>query len=164
MKMIHRSSNYSGIFCMSKVGSNDKPPFIVGVYESGDHIGIPYLKIYNSQKYSTATKVTRLSLIDGSRIVHKNTDGCEEWDDITNKTLKSLNDFLKKPSRQYRGYSNWQVMIYLWNYEIGIIAPAPEDRFNTDIEAFFAGYYDTEMNLGNSNYMPSNSEQPDFAK
>lgn len=158
-----KNSDVSYIYCMSKVGTSEKPPFIVGVYESGDHIGIPYLKIYNSQKYSTATKVTRLSLRDGSRIVHKNTDGCIEWDDINNKTLKALDTFLQKRSRQFSEYTNWQVMIYLWNYETGFIKPSPENKYNTDIDAFFDGYYDTEENMNNPNYMSSDSKQPTFS-
>lgn len=160
MKILIRQDYIS---CMSKVGTSERPSFLVGVYEDGSHIGEPYLKIYNSNKYSSATHVTRLSLRDGHRIIHKNVDGRLEWD-IDNKTLKALEVFLSKKSRQFSDYINWQVMIFLWNYEISLITPSPEELYDSDIDAFFKGYYDTEKNLTNSNYMKSDSEIPSFTK
>ena len=156
-------SNMAYISCMSKLGECDKPSFMVGVYEDGSHVGCPYLKIYNNAKYPKSTKVTRLSLVDGSRLIHKNIDGRDEWD-IDNRTLKALDNFLQASSRKYAGYSNWQVLMYLWNYETSIISSAPDDMYDTDIEAFVDGYYDTEDNLNNPNYMPSTAEKPKFAK
>ena len=160
MKILIRQDYIS---CMSKVGTSEKPSFLVGVYEDGSHIGEPYLKIYNSSKYSSSTHVTRLSMRDGHRIIHKNVDGRLEWD-IDKKTLKALEAFLEKKSRQFVGYTNWQAMIYLWNYEPSTITPAPEDVYDSDIEAFYDGYYDTEENSSNPNYMRSDSEIPSFAK
>lgn len=151
------------ISCMAKVGSSQKPPFMFCVYEDGSHIGEPYLKIYDSSKYSSSKRVTRLSLIDGRRIIHRNLDGREEWN-IDNGTLKALNDYLKKNSKQYPNYTNWQVLIYMWNYETSFIAEFDDDKYDSYIDAFFDGYYDTEDNLSNPNYMKSDSEQPDFRK
>ena len=151
------------ISCMSKVGHSEKPAFMVGVYESGSHVGEPYLKIYDSARHSSAERVTRLSLRDGHRIIHANLDGKSEWN-IDSKTLKALEAFLDKQSRNYAGYTNWQVLLFLWNYETSIIASAPDDLYDTDIEAFVSGYYDTEENINNPSYMPSYSVRPQFSK
>ena len=152
------------ISCMSRVGNSEKPPFMVGVYESGAYIGEPYLKIYSHFDYPKAEYVTRLSMRDGHRIVHKNRDRKKEWKDIDNRTLKALEVFLDKPSRNIKGYTNWQVLMYLWNYETSIISNAPEDLYDTNIEAFIDGYYDTEENLKNPNYIASYSVRPGFQK
>ena len=156
------ASDRTYISCMSKLGDNEKPAFMVGVYEDGSHIGEPYLKIYNNPRYSKSTHVTRLSLLDGHRIIHDNFDGREEWN-IDNKTLKALDAFLSKPSRKFAEYSNWQVLLYLWNYETSIIVSAPDDLYDTDIDAYIDGYYDTEENLQNPNYMPSFADKPLFS-
>lgn len=152
------------ISCMSKVGGSEKPDFMVGVFEEGSHIEEPYLKIYDNHIYGKTKRVTRLSLLDGHRIVHKNFDGREEWKDINNRVLKGLDNFLEQPSRNYAGYTNWEVLIYLWNYETSIITPAPSDRYVTDIEAYFDGYYDTPENLRNPAYMVSTAKKPIFRK
>lgn len=155
-------STESYISCMSKLGDSDKPAFMVGVYEDGSHVGEPYLKIYNNPRYTKSTMVTRLSLIDGHRIIHKNYDGRQEWD-IDNKTLKSLDIFLEKPSNQDTEYSNWQALLYLWNVETSIICGSTPKPYRSMLAAFVAGYYDTEENLSDPNYMPSYAEKPIFA-
>lgn len=162
-RLIRATTNQEYISCMSKLGENEKPAFMVGVYEDGSHIGEPYLKIYDNPRYSKSEYVTRLSLKDGHRIIHDNYDGRKEWN-IDNKTLKALDTFLAKPSRRFIGYTNWQVLLYLWNYETSIIISAPDDLYDTDIDAFADGYYDTEDNLKNPNYMPSYAAQPSFLK
>lgn len=162
-RYIRKTDMKTYISCMSKVGESEKPAFMVGVYEDGSHIGEPYLKIYDNPRYQKSEQVTRLSLLDGHRIIHENYDGRKEWD-IDNKTLKALDTFLRKPSRKYANCTNWQLLLYLWNYETSIIGNSPEELYDTDIDAFLDGYYDVEENIKNPTYMKSTAKQPTFSK
>lgn len=164
MKIYVRSDGADYISCMATMPGNIKPTFVIGAYESGAYQGEPYLKIYDAQSVSKADHVTRLSLWDGHRIRHRNDDGKQEWEDINNSILRGLNRYLDKPSSMFDGYSNWQTLIYLWNSEVGFFTGVPPKKYRTFINAFFNGYYDTDENLRNSNYMPSTSERPDFRK
>ena len=150
------------ISCMSKLGSSNRPAFMVGVYEDGSHVGEPYLKIYNNPIYSKSKEVTRLSLLDGHRIIHKNCDGRKEWN-IDNSTLRALDSFLKQPSSLNSKYTNWQALLYLWNYETSIICDPTPAPYDSMLSAFVAGYFDTPENLNNSTYMKSDAKQPQFS-
>lgn len=161
VRWIKGSKSY--ISCMSKLGESEKPAFMVGVYEDGSHIGEPYLKIYDNPRYQKSERVTRLSLIDGHRIIHDNFDGRDEWN-IDNKTLKALERFLSAASDTYENCTNWQVLMYLWNYETSILGGSVPKPYKTLIRAYLAGCYDTEQNLANPNYMPSTAVQPKFSK
>ena len=147
---------------MAKIGQSDTPAFMVAVCENEDHIGEPHLKIYNNVTFLSATHVTRLSLRDGHRIICENHDCKQEWN-IDNETLKALNRFLDEKSRNYKGYTNWQALMFQWNWESSIISGELDDKYDTYIEAFIDGCYDTETNLSNPNYVSSDSKRPDFA-
>lgn len=66
----------------------------------------PYIKIYNTSSYKTASKIARVSLKTGEYIEHKNLNGKENW--ILNskekkKIGKILND--KSTSKKYNNLS-----------------------------------------------------------
>lgn len=153
------SENYrEPIESMSQIGRNgseDKSEYCVYVNPDQSRTGDPYLKYYNARSYSKADKVIRLGMKKFEIIHHS--DGLRFWD-VTRKELKTLDNFLSGRSKIFSPYTNWQVALYLWNYESDLFTDIP-DKYNTIIEAFFDGYFDTEENLNKPNYLPSFQKQ-----
>ncbi len=160
-KFTVRPSNLQDdIFCMAKIGSSEKPSFCVWVNPDPGRVGDPYLKYYNAQNYTKAESVIRLGLKETKFIYHN--DGKQSWK-VTKKELKQLDDFLSKKSRKFVGVTNWQVTIYHWNYEYGLIDEDFPDKYASMIDAFVDGYFDTKENLSEPSYVPSNQKQPEYA-
>ena len=76
---------------------------------------------------------------------------------------QALDKFMSRKSRKYSGYTNRQAAIYDWNYEYGFISQSPETLYDSDIDAFFDGYYDTKDNLSEPSYIPSNQTRIVYA-
>lgn len=144
------------IFCMAKIGHSTKPAFCVCVNPDAGRVGDPYLKYYNAQNCSKAKSVIRLGLKEPKLIHHK--DGKLDWD-VNKKELKQLDTFLSSNSKTYRGYTNWQVTIYHWNYEYGLLDEDYPEEYNSLIDAYFNGYYDTPDNISEPSYIPSYQKQ-----
>ena len=148
------------IFCMAKIGSSIKPAFCVWVNPDSGRVGDPYLKYYNAQNYTEAESVIRLGLKEAKLIYHN--DDKKRWK-VTKEQLKQLDTFLSSKSAEYRRYTNWQTTIYHWNYEYGFLDSEYPDRYDTIIDAYMDGYFDTNDNLSNPSYIPSYQKQPSYA-
>ena len=147
------------IECMSTIGTNQDPLFTVVVNPDSNRSGDAYLKLCNGKNFLASTEVVRLSL-KSLELIKPHHDGKKEWV-INNKYIKKLKEFLSKPSRVSKGYSNWQYLIYSWNYEYGFLEGTTEG-YDTLIDAFFDGYYDTEENLADPSYVPSYQQMPNW--
>lgn len=141
------------VYSMAQIGRNENPEFCVWVNPDQGRTRDPYFKMYNAQRYTAATKSIRIGILEPKLIYHS--DGKQVWH-VTKSDLKELDKFMSRKSRKYSGYTNWQATIYNWNYEYGFISPSPETLYDSDIDAFFDGYYDTRDNLSEPSYIPSN--------
>lgn len=154
------SPHHEPVYSMAQIGKNENPIFCIWVNPDQGRNGDPYFKMYDAQKYSSAKHSIRIGLKEPKLIYHA--DGKKFWN-VTKSDLKALDRFMSKKSRKYAGFTNWQATIFDWNYEYGCIEPSPEDEFNSDIEAFFSGYYDTNENLHKPSYIPSTQRQICYA-
>ena len=148
------------IFCMVKIGSSMRPAFCVWVAPDPGRAGDPYLKYYDAQNYTQAGSVVRLGLKEAKFIFHHG--GKKHWK-VTKEDLQQLDRFLSAKSAEYRRYTNWQTTIYHWNYEYGFLAPEYPDSYDTLIDAYMDGYFDTKDDLSDPAYIPSDQEQPSYA-
>lgn len=144
------------IYSMAQIGQNEKPSFCIWVNPDQGRNGNPYFKMFDAQRYTSAEKSIRIGLLEPKLIFHA--DGKKIWN-VTKSDLKELDRFMSKKSRKYAGYTNWQATIYDWNYEYGYIQPSPEDMYDSDIDAFFDGFYDTKENLSKPSYIPHTQRQ-----
>lgn len=163
-KITVRPSSYKEpIMSMAQIGRSrdtDKIGFCVYVNPDSGRKGNPYFKFYNAGGYNKADKIVRLGIKRFEVIKHS--DGFKFWD-VTKRELKVLDIFLSRKSKDYPKYTNWEVTLYQWNKEALFITDAP-DEYDSNIDAFFAGYYDTEENLSEPSYIPSTQEQILYAE
>lgn len=149
------------IECMATIGKSVDDNFCVTVNPDQKRSGVCYLKYFNSSSYTSADKVIRVSLLEPRVIFHKNRDGKKTWR-INSKDKKNLVEFLKRNSKDWVGTDNWHSVLYHWNNELGLIDDVVPEEFNSAIEAFVAGYFDTKENLSHPSYVPSYLEMPDY--
>jgi hypothetical protein len=154
-----KSTRYSTeITSMATVGKSDgdKPHFMVQVNPDPKRVGDPYLKYYDANNYRKADRVIRLGLKDLKAFDHSNERGIKQWN-VSKDDLRVLDAFLNEKNKDFPAYTNWQVALYHWNNEYGFISNT--DEYSTNIEAFIAGYYDTDENIAEPSYVPSTQEQ-----
>ncbi|MCM1226143.1 MAG: hypothetical protein NC320_01800 [Clostridium sp.] len=159
---VYPSDYKEPIMSMAQIGrSRDTDKFGYCVYVNPDsgRKGNPYFKFYNASGYNKADKVIRLGIKKFEVIKHS--DGFKFWD-ISKQEAKALDSFLSRKSKMYSQYTNWELMIFLWNVEALFITDAP-DEYESNIEAFFDGFYDTKENLAEPSYVPSYQERIVYA-
>ncbi len=91
--------------------------------------GNPYFKVVNHNSFDKATKIARISFLDLKYIIHKNTDGKENW--ILNiKEKKQLVKLFNQKStnifRNGKRMSNWEKAIAQYNLENRLIGDVEE--------------------------------------
>ena len=166
-KLIKESENVSygeNIFTMTTVGRSQNPNFCVAVNPSTTRLGECYLKYYNKANYFKATKLARLNLRKPEKVYHRNNrESLEEWN-LNSHDRKALCDFLDSVSTKFKAVdvTYWQLVLFNWNNEWGFLESDFPDSFNSDVEAFIGGWFDTKENLANPSYMPSYSVRPDY--
>lgn len=153
------------IFGMATVGRHEKPNFLIAVNPDANRAGICYFKYYDSNEYSSAEHVTRLNFRKPEKVKHQNHDGKTEWQ-LNAKDRKDLCNYLDELSDEIRyvAVTNWQVALYHWNHEYGLINESYPDEYKSRIEAFISGFYDTDENVHNPSYVASTLERPDYRK
>lgn len=114
--------------------------------------GIPYFKFYDDSDFTKAERVIRILFTEPDYVVHK--DSKKLWK-LNMKDKKLLISVLKKESKRYKGYTNWQVAMYDWNYEY------LEEMIS--IDEYFNGEYDEEYK-NTVGYIPSTLKMPDYTK
>lgn len=124
----------------------------VAVNPDSKRKGIPYFKFYNSSDFNNADSVIRILFTKPDYVYHK--DSKKLWK-LDTKDKRLLVSVLKKESVRYKGYTNWQVAMYDWNYEY------LEEMIS--IEEYFNGEYD-EQYKNVIGYIPSNLKMPDYTK
>lgn len=151
------------IFAMATIGRHTKPNFTIAVNPDIHRIGECYLKYYNSDSYEKATRVARISLLGPYTIIHKNKDDKKNWK-LDHDDKNQLDKYLREKSRQagFLGATNWDMTLYHWNDEFGFLSEDYSKDYDSDIEAFLSGFYDTKENCRNRSYMPSYSIQPNY--
>ena len=132
-----------------------KGNILIAVNPERDRLSIPYFKVYDSDDILTAERVIRLHFKDSGMEYHK--DKYKEWV-LNADDKKHIIRVLKKTSKRFKAYTNWQYMCFQWNYEINLI--------DDDITAYFNGDYDKKYeNHPNSAlkeaYVPSTQKMPD---
>ena len=153
--------NTEAIYCMATVGRNLSQNFTVAVNPDSKHIGLCYLKYYNSNNYKKADKVIRLNLKKPEKIYHTNFDGKENWE-INSQERKMLCQFLDSQSKQFPEFTYWQLTLYHWNNEYGFLLSDYPDAFANHIEAFISGFYDDLDESMHPSYMFSGTARPDY--
>ena len=159
MKRIVKSNE--SIFSMATVGRNEKPTLMIAVNPDTGRIGDCYFNYYNNAYYPKSTKVTRINIKKPEKILHKNYDGKEEWG-LSSRDKRILCAFLDAKSRDVPSLTNWQMVLYHWNNEYGNISKQFPDKYQSRIDAFVQGFYDTEENLKNPSYVYSKLKRPDY--
>lgn len=151
------------IYGMATVGRHIKPNFMIAVTPDTNREGLCYFKYLNSDNYNKATSIARIDIRQPSRIYHKDGTGKQEWK-LNHKDKKVLCDYLDEINRNYRkqGITNWQMLLYHWNNEHGFFIEEPPEDYETDVEAFVHGFYDTDHNLSDPNYTESDLKRPDY--
>ena len=132
-----------------------KGNILIAVNPERDRLSIPYFKVYDSDDILTAKRVIRLHFKDSGMEYHK--DKYKEWV-LNADDKKHIIRVLKKTSKRFKAYTNWQYMCFQWNYENNLI--------DDDITAYFNGDYDKKYeNHPNSAlkeaYVPSTQKMPD---
>lgn len=145
---------------MSTIGRNENPSFAVTVNPDSGRMGDCYFKYFNSADYRTADKLARISFTEPKKVIHKNTDGKQEWE-LNVKDKKILCKFLSSKSRKYKSLNitNWQSALYHWNYEYGFFTYDYPDDYGLEIEAYLDGFYD---NIEHPSYLKSTLRMPDY--
>ena len=115
-----------------------------------------YFKLYDNLSPSRADRIARINYTE-PRYEEHNTPGKEPWV-LTSDEIKSLIEFLNDTAEEpYNNYTNWQVAVYLWNYEYFSQKGIP-----IKLSKFFAGDYDKIIQ--DKNFMASTIEIPDYTK
>lgn len=94
--------------------------------------------------------IRRFEIINNSKRV-------DFWN-ISHETAVLIDDFMSQKSGRNGKYTNWLILIFEWNYESDLI-DMPPDEYETAIDAFFDGYYDTPEKLVNPQYLSSKTPQ-----
>lgn len=81
-----------------------------------------YFKYLDSFSYLKADKVARISLREPVYLEHRNQDGKKNWK-LSSKEKKELVTIMNKPSRVYKGCTNWQATIAQYNFDHYSIDP-----------------------------------------
>ena len=151
------------IFCMATVGKHEHPNFMVAVNPDTKRVGTCYFKYYNNKDYESSDRVARIDFRSPTLIHHKNRDGKKPWR-LNAKDIKNLIDYLPKQSDQYRNIkvNNWQFALYSWNNECGLLGYNFPQIYNSVLEAFLDGFYDTDINLSNPSYVASTLPIPNY--
>ena len=121
-----------------------------------NRVGECYFKVYNNPKYSSATKVARISFIVPKLFTgHAKIGGKKEWklNEINSKTRKELIQYLNSKSKGDPDYTIWTRMRFEWN----LLKNIPMKNINEYID----GKYDN-ANKSNPDYIPYNMQMPDY--
>lgn len=121
------------ILGMSNVYSDRRLGISIQINTSEDRIGLPYFKLYNSFQYTKAIKVARIQFKKPEYVIHKNSDGKENW--ILNaKDKHKLIEALDIKPMYSGGMAVWQLLITRYNSEKFDLSP--EDTFNCRINNY----------------------------
>lgn len=150
------------INAMATVGRHFKPNFIIVVTPDTNRHGICYFKYLDSDSYASAEHIARINIREASRVYHTDNTGKQEWN-LNSKDKKVLCNYLLDESK-YRGVTNWQLLLYHWNNEHGFLERNYGKTYDSPINAFVDGFYDTEENVADPNYVASYLEMPDYTQ
>lgn len=115
--------NHAGLYepieltAMSTVFSDRNLGISIQINADENRRGLAYFKLYNSFQYSKAAKVARISFRVPQYVIHRNTDGKQNWF-LNNKERKLLMTALQlKPVYFSHGFTVWQKLIIQYNSE-----------------------------------------------
>lgn len=115
--------NHAGLYepveiqAMSTVFSDRNLGISIQINADENRRGLPYFKYYNSFQYSKATKVARISFKSADYVIHKNSDGKQNWF-LNSKEKRLLITALQlKPVYFSHGFTVWQKLIIQYNAE-----------------------------------------------
>lgn len=137
------------------VGSPDQFNILLSVNPE-KRIGNCYFKVYNNSKYSSATKVARISFTSAKLITgHAEINGKKEWliSEISSKIKKEIIDYLNSRDKRNTNYTIWTTMRFEWNELKNIQMDSIED--------YTSGKYDKKYK-NNPDYIPYNLQMPDY--
>lgn len=115
--------NHAGLYepieiqAMSTVFSDRNLGISIQINADENRRGLPYFKYYNSFQYSKATKIARISFKSADYVIHKNSDGKQNWF-LNSKEKRLLMTALQlKPVYFSHGFTVWQKLIIQYNAE-----------------------------------------------
>lgn len=160
-----RLIRYDDIYGMATIGRHENPNFLVAVNPDTNRFGDCYFKYYDDKSFDSAKRVTRLSFTAPVKVKHRNRDGKQEWD-LNTKDRKNLCNYLDEPSKDYRlsGLTNWVMALYHCDNECGLLSDDYPEEYSNKVDAFLHGFYDTEENITNPNYLVSTLSRPDYTQ
>ena len=86
------------------------------VDSESDRVGEPYFKLFDKPNRIEAKQSLRVSFKEPKAIYHS--DGYKPIP-ITKKLGEFINDFMRKPNKQFPEYTNWQFSIIMFNSQSG---------------------------------------------
>ena len=95
--------------------------------------GLEYFKLYDSVNWPKAKQVARISFREPKYIIHRNTDGKENWF-LNSKQKKALVKALTMKSIKYQGYNNYQTAIIDFNLEKGLEPDKTKENLVNDLK------------------------------
>lgn len=164
MKKLIRDA-YECIECMSTVGKSckkGKKTYCVTVNPDGNRQGIIYFKYCNGENYKSSDSVIRIRLDACEYVIHR--DNKKIWH-LNNDDKKRLNDFMSDDSKVFRGYTNYQVACYYWNYEVDLFSEYADypDEYDSLFKAYISGWFDDKTCSEHPSYISSTCEKPDYS-
>lgn len=165
--------NTDSVFAMSTIGSyldKGKLVFRMSVHHGRTHRNGCYFKIYDgslsNKKRSAikiATKIARINFKEPSYESHR--DRLPAWI-LSPDECKQLNEFLDSVSEESKvPMTNWEFAKYQWNRELGLLDDySYQEKYSDMQSAYIDGYFDTEENLSNHQYLSTTYCRPDYTK
>lgn len=113
--------NHAGLYepveltAMSNVYYSRKDKITIQINPDKYRKGLPYFKVYNHYSYTIASKVARIYFYKPEYIIHRNSDGKENWILNSKERRVLMNCLQLKPIRSI--YTVWQQLIIAFNNE-----------------------------------------------
>lgn len=129
-----------------------------------NRIGDAYFKLFNASNYRKSDKQSRIKFNSPEYVYHKDSTGKTEWKLISDEK-ELLLEFLNSSSADNRNFNVWTLAKFHWNNEYGeFFSNDFPEKYNSRLEAFADGYFDTKENLAHPSYLSSKLEIPDYTK
>lgn len=165
MKQLIKST-YECVECMSTIGKSYKKgnkTYCVTVNPDGNRQGIVYFKYCNAENYRKCDSVIRIRLDACDYVIHK--DSKNIWH-INSEDRQRLVEFMSSESKLFRGYTNYIVSCYFWNYEMDLLSDDADypDVYDTLFHAYVSGWFDTQKCSLHPSYIASTAKMPNYAE
>lgn len=151
--------NFEYIECLNEMASVrpvGQTSILLAVNPDDTRDGEPYFKMYDSNSWTTATKVWRIHF-EKPKLVKKHKGKIPAATSMSSKEKDNLVKYLNQPSRDFKNYTVWDELKYRWNIEKGLMN---QFGFEQYVDGTVDKYYENKNTKGN--YVPFSLKMPDY--